>query len=324
MDWRIKASIQKLLVYSKIGDRLNHIPATLNKNYHKNKFEYQFYECIRKLEETPLLKNNETQKVALEIGTGYSIIAPVILHLLGFEKIISVDISKDIFFKDFEKQIQYVKNEKFLKILSTKSLFDRKKIDDKINLILSLNNLNDLLDFCNIKYIPNYVIDDIDKEGLQYDYIYSQVVFEHIPPNILNQLFIKMNVWLKDTGYSTHTINFIDHFTNPGFFQDTKISEFNFLKYSNEYWRFWAGNDIAYTNRLSYLYYLNLCEKNNFKIISFKGENYRERKPLNISEIHKDVIKKYDEVENLNELIRYQRGTLTFKKEFPSIEKACK
>ena len=109
-------------------------------------------------------------------------------------------------------------------------------------------------------------------------------------------------------------INFIDHFANPGFFQDKNISEFNFLKYSDETWKFWAGNDIAYTNRLSYIFYLELCEVNNLTVIDFKGENYRTYNPLPAEEIHEDILKKYTKLSTVEDVCKYQRGTLIFKK----------
>jgi hypothetical protein len=110
-----------------------------------------------------------------------------------------------------------------------------------------------------------------------------------------------------------HTINFIDHFANPGLFGDKSISEFNFLKYSNKYWKFWAGNSLAYTNRLSYLFYLQLCKTYNLEVIEFIGENYRESIKLNSSLIHEDVIKKYDKPPNRGRLTEFQRGTLIIK-----------
>ena len=123
-----------------------------------------------------------------------------------------------------------------------------------------------------------------------------------------------MKLWLTEDGCAVHTINFIDHFANPGFFQDKNISEFNFLKYSDETWKFWAGNDIAYTNRLSYIFYLELCEVNNLTVIDFKGENYRTYNPLPAEEIHEDILKKYTKLSTVEDVCKYQRGTLIFKK----------
>ncbi|WP_430411758.1 SAM-dependent methyltransferase [Kordia sp.] len=314
MNWKLKASLQKVLHFTKIGDKLNHIPATLQRNYHKNVMIYQAYECLRKFTKTTITFNVEKEMTALEIGTGYSLVSPVVLYLLGFDKIITVDISKDASIKTFQKQIQYIEKEGFLVKIAARSEFSLTEIKEKVQQIQSFQKLDQLLKFCNIVYIPNYTLTAIEKESNSFDYICSQVVFEHIPPEFLQELFKKMKAWLTQDGFAVHTINFIDHFANPGFFQDKNISEFNFLKYSDKTWDFWAGNDIAYTNRLSYLYYLELCKKNNITLIDFIGENYRTHNPLPKSLIHKDVLNKYEKLSNAEDICKYQRGTLIFKK----------
>ncbi|WP_046756207.1 methyltransferase domain-containing protein [Kordia jejudonensis] len=314
MHWKIKASLQKILHFTKIGDKLNHIPATLKKNYHKNVMIYQTHECLRKFDETTLTFTEDSKKTALEIGTGYSLISPVVLYLLGFDKIITVDISNDSSIKTFQKQIQHLENEGFLDKISARGKFCSTEIKEKIQQLQSFQTLEELLQFCHITYIPKYTLEAIENVSTSFDYICSQVVFEHIPPEFLQQLFTKMKVWLTEDGFAVHTINFIDHFANPGFFQDKNISEFNFLKYADKTWNFWAGNDIAYTNRLSYLYYLELCEANNLSVIEFKGENYRTHNPLSETEIHPDVVKKYKSLKSVEDVCKFQRGTLIFKK----------
>jgi len=314
MHWKIKASLQKILHFTKIGDQLNHIPATLKKDYHKNVCLYQFYECIRKFEASKIQLETDTKKAALEIGTGYSLIAPVVLYLLGFDTIVTVDISKDVSIKTFQKQIIHLNDATLLQTVSEKGRFTVLEIKEKLQQIQSFQTLEKLYKFCNIIYIPKYTLSDIENTCNSFDYICSQVVFEHIPPAFLKQLFIKMKTWLTKDGCAIHTINFIDHFANPGFFQDKNISEFNFLKYSDNTWGFWAGNAIAYTNRLSYLYYLELCEANKLQVIDFIGENYRIHNPLPTTEIHPDVLKKYKQLSNVEDVCKFQRGTLIFKK----------
>lgn len=312
MNWRIKASLQKILAVTMIGDKLNHLPATFNKNYHHNVFLYQSHECLRKFS----CCNSAVKKrtAALEIGTGYSIISAVVLSLLGFKKVITVDTTQDIRFSTFKKQISYIETLEFLNEIYLKSSYTESEINDLIAMIKKEKSFASLFESLNIIYIAPYTFDDIENHSDSFDYISSQVVLEHIPPDILDILFEKTKKWLtQGGGFGVHTINFIDHFANPGFFQDKSISEFNFLKYSDSYWSFWAGNPIAYTNRLSYLYYLELCNKHKLTVVDFLGENYRNRVELDQKLIHNDVIKKYENTTNPDELTRFQRGTLIIK-----------
>lgn len=310
MDWRIKATLQKILATTKLGDRLNHLPVTFSTKYHQNVFVYQSHECLRKFSHCNVdLRKKAT---ALEIGTGYSIVSAVVLSLLGFEKVVTVDITGDLRFSTFRKQIRHIDSPDFLNSIASKSIYTEQELQDKFSTIKKVSSFEELFDCLNIVYIAPYTFDVIEKISPKYDYIASQVVLEHVSPDILEELFSKTKKWL-DNGYAVHTINFIDHFANPGFFQDKGISEFNFLKYSDKYWKFWSGNSIAYTNRLSYFYYIELAKRNNLEIIDFIGENYRQRVELDQNLIHGDIIKKYDSPPKPEELTRYQRGTLIVK-----------
>jgi hypothetical protein len=308
MNWKIKAVLQKILALTKIGDRLNHIPATLNKKYHYNVTLYQTHECIRRFRYCAIdLSKNKT---ALEIGTGYSVISSVVLSLLGFHKIITVDITKDLRFNTFRKQIQHLEKPENLNKIVANSIFSEKEIKNKIEIIKQQNALTAVFELLNIMYIAPYSFDTIENLSDEFDYITSLVVLEHISPNTLEVLFEKTKKWLIKDGFCIHTINFIDHFANEGFFQDKNISEFNFLRYSDKYWNHWSGNSIAYTNRLSYLYYLELCDKHNLNVVDFIGENYRERKEMDLNLIHDDILKKYRSIPQREDLVRFQRGTL--------------
>ncbi len=311
MDWRIKAFIQKILSVTRLGDKMNHSIITLNKNYNINLVTYQSYESLRKFQHSSIDLSKDL--IALEIGTGYSLISAITLSLLGFNKVLTVDITRDITFGSLKKQMKHFDDIQFVKKILTDSKYSHSELNEKVALIKSVASIDELLNLLNIVYIAPYKLDDIEKHATHFDYITSQVVLEHISPSILEALFKKTKNWLSKGGYCVHTINFIDHFANPGVFQDKSISEFNFLKYSDRYWNFWAGNSIAYTNRLSYLFYLELCIKYNIEIVDFIGENYSDRVEQNHSLIHKDVIKKYNKPPKRNQLTDFQRGTLILK-----------
>lgn len=285
MNWKVKAMLQKVLSGATPGDYLNHIPATLNKKHHYHVALYQTHECVRKVGYCEI--NLSSNKTALEIGTGHSLISCIVLSLLGFRKIITTDITKDIKFTSFRKQEKYLDHPEILKTILFKSIFSKQEILKKINQIRKADTLDILFEVLNVTYIAPYTFDDLFKCFKSFDYISSQVVLEHMTPNSLNELFQFTKKALDKGAFCVHTINFIDHFANPGFFQDNTISEFNFLKYSDRSWKYWAGNAIAYTNRLSHRYYLELCEKYDLKNINFIGENYRPRKELSPQLIHR-------------------------------------
>jgi hypothetical protein len=310
MNWKIKALLQKALASNRIGDKLNHWGALMKKNYYSNGVIYHSHECLRKYKLiNSHLESRKGNLTALEIGTGYFIIEPLVLSLIGFRKIVSVDVSRDLSLKSVKKQISCLKNNQFvMDEIRKNSILTETAITDILNRLDKCDSLETLLETMNITYIAPYSIAELRNQVEEFDYIFSQVVFEHISPEKLKEIFKFTKDRQKHGGFSVHTVNFIDHFTNDGFWKDKRISEFNFLRYSDEYWNFWTGNDIAFVNRLSYQFYIELCKEHGLRLDDFKGEIYKSKVPLNYP-IHPDITKKYRQPVTLADLTEYQRGT---------------
>ncbi|MFZ5516796.1 MAG: hypothetical protein ACOY90_09175 [Candidatus Zhuqueibacterota bacterium] len=209
MNWKIKACLQKLLSKSRIGDRVNHLNALMSKDYDFNFVDYHFKEVFRKID---LMNqhNGSTKKdkIALELGTGYFLIEPIILSLLGFKKIVTVDITPDLKFKAVKRQIKYLGNDKYLNKIKKNSVLndiEQKRIFYNLE---KAESLEKIFNICNIKYIAPYKLDDIEILNLNFDLIFSQVVLEHVPIDKLLDLFKYSKKWLKKTGLIIHVINF--------------------------------------------------------------------------------------------------------------------
>ena len=89
--------------------------------------------------------NNDA--IALKIGTRYSIISPILLSLLGFHKVITVDITEDIIFLTFKKQIKFLNQKKFVALLSQNSIYSKVVIEEKITKIAGISSLNEVFQY---------------------------------------------------------------------------------------------------------------------------------------------------------------------------------
>ena len=117
MNWIIKAALQKILAANRVGDRINHFYGSFQRNYYPDSVEYGFKELLMNLELVESFGHpfkNLMEKEVLEIGTGYSLVQSVILKLIGWHGIMTVDITRDIFFKAVEKQLKYLLQDKIL------------------------------------------------------------------------------------------------------------------------------------------------------------------------------------------------------------------
>lgn len=305
MDWRVKASIQKLFSTTKIGDKLNHLGTRLmNSSYMEQKIGYHINEAM--IHFKMLTANGyriSPDDVFLELGTGYAIVESLTMILLGVRKVITVDISEDIKFKESLKYVHMFSDEDIHGI-AEKSVYTASEIRDKLNDLKECTCQDEFLDKAGIVYIAPYSVADLEPYRGQITVCYSQVVLEHIPEPVIKEIFSESRNLLVEGGYHSHIANLTDHFRNPGFFRDNRVTDVNFLKYSDRYWNLWCGNDIAYVNRLRFPYYIKLFKELGFNILEVDKQKNEDRmnELLSYDEIHDDIKGKYDHEELMDTL----------------------
>ena len=305
MDWRVKASLQKIFSTFRMGDKLNHLGSRLmNPNYMQHKIGYHVNEALIHLNQ--LEKNGYAlgpEDVFFELGTGYAIVESLTIMLLGAKKVITVDITEDVKFDESLKYLDMFADEHIQKI-AKKSLYTDREIRERINQLKSSANMEDFLAKAGITYIAPYSVDDLKKYAGEVKVCYSQVVLEHVPEPVMREIFSETRNMLMPGGYHSHIVNLTDHFRNPGIFRDNKITDVNFLRYSDKYWNRWCGNDIAYVNRLRFPFYMRFFSDLGFSILDVdkQKEDDRMNELLSYEQIHDDIKSKYDRDELMDTL----------------------
>lgn len=305
MDWRVKASIQKVLSMFSAGDKLNHIGSMLmNPNYMEEKIGYHIDEglihfnrltqCGYRIGESDTL---------LELGTGYAIVESLTMILLGAKKVITVDITKDVKFKESMAYLDMFTDD-HVKTIASNSRYNESQIWEKINELKSSRDMGDFLLRAGITYIAPYAVSDLKSLAGKITVCYSQVVLEHVPEPVMWEIFSESRSWLVDGGYHSHIVNLTDHFRNPGIFRDNKITDVNFLRYPDNYWNAWCSNSIAYVNRLRFPFYTKMFRELGFRILDIdkQKEQNRMNELLTYDEISGDVKVKYDKNELMETL----------------------
>lgn len=148
-----------------------------------------------------------SDKVILEIGSGWFPIIPLLLLRDGAKKVIMSDQNVHMDEITFKETAGYLKR-------SFKT--DR--------FIQSLSDFSSL----PIEYLAPFDAEDISDKSL--DLVVSRTVLEHIPKSDLYNLFFTLRPKVKDTGMMTHLIDYTDHFEHV----DKSLSKINFLTWSEE------------------------------------------------------------------------------------------
>lgn len=215
--------------------------------------------------------NIEGERI-LEIGSGWLPILPYILKTEeNIEKIFTYDINRHYNQKNISKVNRFFKFK-------------------NISVLKNASQKNNLPNFIN--YIPNCDIINADLPT-NIKLYYSRFVLEHVTPDDIEKMHLKLFNEMEDESYILHLISPSDHRA----YSDSSISYYDFLKYSEKEWNK-IQTKFDYHNRLRFPDYINIIKKTGFQIIHSEHDDvdknskkYKMFKDLNI---HSDY-RKYSE-----------------------------
>ena len=203
-------------------------------------------------------------KTFLEIGTGHQINLPIALWLAGASRIITVDLNPYLKEELVFDGISYMRNHQ----QEIEKLFEEVESPVFAERLSQLNrveeNLQRLLAMTNIQYLAPADATCLHLESRSVDYHVSYTTLEHISVETLGSILREGKRLLRQRGLFVHCIDFSDHFSHS----DRTISMINFLQFSEEEWKHWAGNRYFYQNRLRVDDFARLCRDKDLKILS--------------------------------------------------------
>jgi len=249
MDFRVKAFIQ---------NSIDFIPGALSYEVY-----YQFQRNFAGLKKiNPSSRINAGRQIVelasqanfsmrgkrvLEVGSGISPILPMSLWLHGASRVVTCDLNpyfkEDIWIDSF----QWLKSNKELVLESCEGIDQErlteflgdKQLCEKGKILSSLHRIGiDYLAPADARMLP---FDDD-----YFDAHVSYTVLEHIPRDVLRDIFVEAKRVVRLAGVIIHEIDYSDHFSHS----DKRISAINFLKFNERDFARLAGNKFMYMNRL--------------------------------------------------------------------------
>lgn len=234
------------------------------------RFEHKLHQCNSHMENYLATRPDSLSSfTVLELGTGWQPVVPVALFLCGASKIYTVDkaslLRPSRVREVFSRFVEYADLGRLFEIVPSV----RK---DRIHLLKHVMNDNDSLNGAellkklgvitivgDIRYLPL----PIPKVNL----IVSTDTMEHIPEEVLLEIFARFKRLSSDNTVMSHCINMRDHYVTF----DPSITPYNFLKYPEVLWRLF-NNSLHYQNRLRIPDYCRIHESTGFKIANQTNE----------------------------------------------------
>ena len=212
-------------------------------------------------------------KVFLEIGTGRIPLVPLAYWLMGAKKTITIDLNPYLKGELIRESLKYISEHKEEIHYVFGSLLEKKRFDHLLAFARNPNfSTQEFLDLCQTVYFAPGNAADTGLASLSIDFHTSYTVFEHITVEVLKQILEEGNRLVRSDGMFIHQIDYSDHFSHS----DEKISAINFLKYSDDEWKRYAGNRYAYTNRLRHDDFISLFQSVGHRVLV--AEPYIDRR----------------------------------------------
>ena len=218
---------------------------------HMDKIDYIIKVFERHIQFANLDKNNLEGKHFIELGPGDSILSALLAYSYG-AKLTLVDVGHFV-----KEDINFYKN-----ICIKLSNLNYKMPD-----ISNCNNIYDILEKVESKYLTNGVESMKTIKSQSVDLIFSQAVLEHVRKRDFNNLAKEIKRVLKVDGTSSHAIDLKDHLNYS----------LNNLRFSDKLWEseFFAASGF-YTNRLSISDITEVYKENGFKVDTLNKLTWKE------------------------------------------------
>lgn len=246
MRWRLKAATQGLCALVPRGDRL-----------------YQFLQArFGQLEADPRarlpLHASFMERVAdvgfefrgascLEIGTGHLPTGPICLFLAGAETVTTIDLNRRLNLPLTTNLLDAISRRRDEIRAHFRRLVDDEQFDVRFNLIERYgSDPLKFLESAGIVYRAPCDAAAMTDCDCTFDLIYSTTVLEHVSRSALPFVLEENLRLLRSGGVAAHLVDTSDHFAH----QDSAITAINFLRFSEHRWKWIAGNQYGYCNRL--------------------------------------------------------------------------
>jgi len=267
IDWRFKALLQLTLSWLPRGERLNYLvqryvvgslPASdaefsASVSYAKRHFNALQRNCSRPLSEASFY----------EFGAGWDMTIPLAFYGFGIGSQIVVDIRNLLRPHIFNLTI-----DKFQIFTSELAIIRRPSahFDQALRGFSSFLSEEYSIDYrapCDARHtgLPSSTVDCIT----------STSTLEHIPANDTRLILRECRRILRDDGLISILIDYDDHYS----YFDSKISSYNFLKYSDRHWALF-NPPLHYQNRLRHTDYVKLFESEGFEIVEEQRRDGRD------------------------------------------------
>lgn len=200
-------------------------------------------------------------KSALEVGSGWAPIIPVLFSLAGIGKVYLTDLNRLMTLASFQSGLRSLRRSKALvmeRIPLSEGVFE-----ERIGAAEKATSLDEVLRHFRLEYLAPCDCQALKLEAASVDFVISRAVLEHIPPGVIQGIFLESARILRPGGIACHIVDNSDHWEHG----DKTLSRINFLRYSDGVFKWTHINSLDYQNRLRHSEYIGMLHNARLSVI---------------------------------------------------------
>jgi hypothetical protein len=197
----------------------------------------------------------------VEVGSGWWPLLPILLHLVGAERIITIDVNPWL---TEERALEALRAfEGRTGVISSRLHLPGDRIAARFREVkAAAKDLDTLLRALNVTYVCPGDAGDTKLPAESIDFVCSSNVLEHMRPEAISAMHRESLRLLRPGGMVAHRFNPADHYSH----NDSSITSVNFLKFSQAQWYWIGGSGLAYHNRLRCSQQRRMLENTGFSV----------------------------------------------------------
>jgi len=271
MDWRIKAAIQNTL--ARLPPRLSYSAYYwLQRRYGALRQINPRSQIQAAIQIAHAIQENGGSlpgKTCMEIGTGRRLNLPLVMWLLGTDRVITVDLNNYLKYELIADDIVYIQSNTDQVLQNFDGLdYQASRLSQLLEFDTRKQSLDDLLTLANIHYEAPADARNLTLKENSIHYHVSSNVFEHIPREILVEILCEGSRIMSEQGLFVHCIDHSDHFSHI----DKTVLAVNFMQYNDRQWDRLAGNRYMYMNRLQVDDFEDIFSECDHEVLQVKAE----------------------------------------------------
>jgi len=203
---------------------------------------------------------NLADSTVLEIGSGWEPLIPMIYSLAGASKIVLTDLNVLLRPGTFAAAVDCLRphQDKLCKELG----LNPREVERVLRHDPTAS-MEQRLEEMRMVYMAPCDCRHLALPSDSIDVVTSRACLEHVPPDVIQDIFHESYRLLRAGGVSCHVVDHSDHWEH----NDKSISRVNFLKFSDSVWRWTHINPLNYMNRLRHPEYVEMLDKAGFRLV---------------------------------------------------------